>query len=148
MDMRVPQLRVKMLIILPTDKSLSIEADDLIGLINILSSPEDHPPLHDLYPRDLRLIQEVTRKVAVPLEEVLAIVKGVSNDQFLRQQAVRLGLRFTQTALAIREFYDARVTCDETNNPPGLIDSGGFCFHMSVRPTLTLLHVVYELLIE
>jgi hypothetical protein len=78
------------------------------------------------------------RRLFIILEKAIAKASRQAlfefNDEFTRSQFVSLIEPFLRDIQGRRGIYDFRVVCDETNNPPSVIDRNEFVGDIYVKP--------------
>jgi phage tail sheath protein FI len=60
------------------------------------------------------------------------------NDAFTREQFRNLVEPFLRSVKARRGIYDYRVVCDESNNPPDVIDANNFIGDIYIKPSRSI----------
>ena len=82
------------------------------------------------------------RRLFITLEKAVERAARASlfefNDEFTRSQFVSLVEPFLRTVQGRRGIYDFRVVCDETNNPPEVVDSNEFVGDIYIKPARSI----------
>jgi phage tail sheath protein FI len=82
------------------------------------------------------------RRLFIVLEKAIARAAKAQlfefNDEFTRATFVNLVEPFLRTVQGRRGIYDFRVVCDETNNPPDVIDRNEFVGDIYVKPARSI----------
>lgn len=82
------------------------------------------------------------RRLFIVLEKAISQASRQSlfefNDEFTRAQFVALVEPFLRDIQGRRGIYDFRVVCDETNNPPSVIDRNEFVGDIYVKPARSI----------
>jgi phage tail sheath protein FI len=82
------------------------------------------------------------RRLFIVLEKAISQASRQSlfefNDEFTRAQFVALVEPFLRDVQGRRGIYDFRVVCDETNNPPSVIDRNEFVGDIYVKPARSI----------
>jgi len=82
------------------------------------------------------------RRLFIAVEKAIAQAAQYSlfefNDAFTRAQFVALVDPFLRRVQASRGISDYRIICDETNNPPALIDNNEFRGDIFIKPTKSI----------
>jgi phage tail sheath protein FI len=82
------------------------------------------------------------RRLFIVLEKAIAQASRASlfefNDEFTRSQFVALVEPFLRDIQGRRGIYDFRVVCDDTNNPPSVIDRNEFVGDIYVKPARSI----------
>jgi phage tail sheath protein FI len=82
------------------------------------------------------------RRLFIVLEKAIARAAKAQlfefNDEFTRAQFVNLVEPFLRVVQGRRGIYDFRVVCDETNNPPEVVDRNEFVGDIYVKPAKSI----------
>lgn len=65
------------------------------------------------------------------------LARGEPLDEMLRHQARAQFEDVTRSLITKRVLYDGRPICDETNNPPAVLDQKGLQLDLFLRPSCT-----------
>lgn len=82
------------------------------------------------------------RRLFITLERSIADAAKYSlfefNDSFTRSAFVSMVEPYLRQIQAARGIYAFKVVCDETNNPPNVIDQNGFVGDIYVQPARSI----------
>jgi hypothetical protein len=84
------------------------------------------------------LVYELSRKITSELQNFMFEI----NDSLTRTMIKNSVNTLLQSAKNKRALYDYKVVCDETNNPPHLIDHHGLKVDVLIQPTASIQHVL------
>ena len=82
------------------------------------------------------------RRLFIILEKAIATAAKFQlfefNDSFTRNQFKNLVIPFLRDVQSRRGIFDFKVVCDETNNPPSVIDRNEFVADIYIKPTRSI----------
>ena len=85
------------------------------------------------------------RKLFIVLERIISNASTYTlfefNDTFTRGQFVSMVEPFLSTVKSRQGVHDYSIICDETNNPPNVVDAGQFVGDIYIKPTRSINYI-------
>jgi hypothetical protein len=85
------------------------------------------------------------RKLFIVLEKIISNASTYTlfefNDTFTRGQFVSMVEPFLSTVKSRQGVHDYTIICDETNNPPNVVDAGQFVGDIYIKPTRSINYI-------